>query len=217
MTLTAERQRRPRVENATRRRQQLLDATAESIVKHGLGATTLATVAHEAGLSQGLAIFYFKTKQALIEEVLRANYAQYRTVWQAALANAGSDPIERILSMVRADFDPSICNRTKLAVWHAFWGEANERAMFAAVSTEFDRERERSLRQACVEAGEFLDTSCWTPRTVALSVDMLTDGLWHRMHIAPDQINAAGALDLALRHLAMAFKGRRDEILATRV
>ena len=54
------RPRKERKENADKRRRQVLDATYRSIVSHGLAKTTLATVADEAGLSQGVAVFYFK-------------------------------------------------------------------------------------------------------------------------------------------------------------
>ena len=139
--LQERRPRRERADNAARRRAQILDATIESIVRHGLSATTLATVADAAGLSQGVTVFYFKTKQALLAEALRWHYEEYRAVWRAALDAAPDDPVQRILALVRADFDPAICNRRTLTLWHAFWGEATARPLFATISEEFDRER----------------------------------------------------------------------------
>ncbi len=52
----------------------------------------------------------------------------------------------RILALVRADFDPAICNRRTLTLWHAFWGEATARPLFAAISESDDRERAEALR-----------------------------------------------------------------------
>ena len=62
----AERPRKERKANADKRRQQLLEATLRSIIHNGLAKTTLATVAAEAGLSQGIAVFYFKSKAGLL-------------------------------------------------------------------------------------------------------------------------------------------------------
>ena len=47
-----------------------------------------ATVADAAGLSQGVTVFYFKTKQALLAEALRWHYEECPAIWQAALAAA---------------------------------------------------------------------------------------------------------------------------------
>ena len=49
-----------------RRRGQLIQATIESIARHGLSGTTMARVAQAAGLSTGIVNFYFQTKDALL-------------------------------------------------------------------------------------------------------------------------------------------------------
>ena len=64
-------ERKERKGNADMRRRQILDATLRSIILSGLAKTTLATVAAEADLSQGVAIFYFKSKNGLLSEALR--------------------------------------------------------------------------------------------------------------------------------------------------
>ena len=55
-----------------RRRQQLIDATIKCISNKGLGSTTLADVAREAGLSQGIVNLHFNSKDNLLKETLRA-------------------------------------------------------------------------------------------------------------------------------------------------
>jgi AcrR family transcriptional regulator len=212
--LNERRPRRERADNAARRRAQILEATIESIVRHGLAATTLATVADAAGLSQGVTVFYFKTKQALLAEALRTHYEDYRAVWRAALDTAPADPVGRILALIRADFDPSICNRRTLTLWHAFWGEASARPIFATISEGYDRERAASMRDACEAAAALLDPGIWTPAELALAIDSLTDGLWLRMHLAPDAMDNAAALRITARVLAAAFPSRLTDILA---
>ena len=95
-------------ENANRRRKQLMDATIESIVEHGLSATTLATVAKASGLSQGTAVFYFKSKDALLVEAFRYRLEEYKSIWSDALSAAGSDPVDRIMALVFASLAPSV-------------------------------------------------------------------------------------------------------------
>jgi TetR/AcrR family transcriptional repressor of bet genes len=212
--LQERRPRRERADNAARRRAQILDATIESIVRHGLSATTLATVADEAGLSQGVTVFYFKTKQALLAEALRWHYDEYRKVWRAALEVAPLDPVARILALVRADFDPAICNRRTLTLWHAYWGEATARPLFASISESFDRERGTAMREQCEAASDLLDREVWSAAELALALDSLTDGLWLRMHLDPDSMDNALAHRITLRSVAAAFPSRHAEILA---
>ncbi len=212
--LQERRPRRERADNAARRRAQILDATIESIVRHGLSATTLATVAAAAGLSQGVTVFYFKSKQALLAEALRWHYEEYRNVWRAALAAAPPDAVRRILALVRADFDPAICNRRKLTLWHAFWGEATARPLFATISESFDRERGAVLREACEAASDLLDPTVWTPADLAVAIDSLTDGLWLRMHLDPEGMDRSVALQVTLQVLAAAFPTRNADIMS---
>ena len=214
VALQERRPRRERADNAARRRAQILEATIESIARHGLSATTLATVAEAAGLSQGVTVFYFKTKQALLAEALRWHYEEYRTVWRAAFAAAPDDPVARIVALVRADFDPAICNRRTLTLWYAFWGEATARPLFASISEGFDRERAVVLREQCEAAADLLDATAWTPATFAIAIDALTDGLWIHMHLDSEAMDTAAAARIAIRAIAAAFPSRRREILA---
>ena len=48
------------------RRRQLIDATIRSVANRGLADTTIATVAREAGLSQGIINLHFQTKERLL-------------------------------------------------------------------------------------------------------------------------------------------------------
>ena len=77
-------------------------------MNNGLQRTTLATVADEAGLSQGVAVFYFKSKNGLLTEALRDLYMAYENHWVAALDRVGDDPISRLVALVQADFDQQV-------------------------------------------------------------------------------------------------------------
>ncbi|ESR24534.1 TetR family transcriptional regulator C-terminal domain-containing protein [Lutibaculum baratangense] len=208
-----QRPRKERAENAAKRRQQIVDATISSIDRNGLAATTLATVAQAAGLSQGVAVFYFKNKQALLAETLRRVYQDYRATWQRAISEAGDDPLDRIVALVRADFDASVCNRRTLAVWHAFWGEASARPIFAEISKSFDDERAGCMRECCMAASADM-AGGWDPVVVGDSIDSLTDGFWHRIHLAGGVgFDRETAFDMTLQFMASVFPGRREEIL----
>ena len=202
------------VENTARRRRQLIEAAIDSIVEHGFAATTLAKVSAAAGLSQGTAVFYFKTKEALLEETLRYHNETYRRVWQAALARAGDDPIDRLMALVFADLDPEICTPRNLALWISFWGEAGARPRFAEICDAFDGEREAVLRRLCEAVRETMAGPDWSVGALMKALDTMMDGLWVRMHISPDYLSTADGRLLLARLLASVFPGRADGIMA---
>ena len=107
----AARPRKERSENAAMRRGQLIKAALNSIVKNGLPGTTLATVAREAGLSQGVAVFYFQTKEGLLAAALERHYQLYEANWRTALKAAENNPAARLAALVWADFQPEVCAR----------------------------------------------------------------------------------------------------------
>ncbi|WP_281966569.1 TetR/AcrR family transcriptional regulator [Roseovarius nanhaiticus] len=190
------RPRKERKENADRRRQQLLDATWRSIAQNGLGRTTLATVAAQADLSQGVAVFYFKSKIGLLTEALRDHYARYQATWERALEEAGDDPRERLIALIRADFDPDICNPEALSIWFAFWGEQKFTPDYAAISAQFDAARNDAIREACAALmegapeDEINRTGEW--------IDTFSDGCWQRLHVLPNSYSAGDCLDETL-------------------
>ncbi len=199
-------------ENAARRRQQLVDAAIDSIVELGMSATTLATVAKSAGLSQGVAVFYFKGKENLLVATLRHHYEEYNALWKSALDEAPDDPVEKILILALADLDPRICTARNLALWNSFWGEAAARPRFAEICEAYDRERYDRLVALCVQASEHAIEG-WSPIEVADAFDCMTDGMWIRLHITPDFMALNGGRQLLARQAATIYPAYTDRIM----
>ena len=61
----------PKVGMELIRRQQLIEATLESVAEVGLHATTINSISKRAGLSSGIISHYFGGKQGLIEATVR--------------------------------------------------------------------------------------------------------------------------------------------------
>ncbi|WP_421055856.1 TetR family transcriptional regulator C-terminal domain-containing protein [Leisingera sp. D0M16] len=194
--------RKERKENADMRRRQILDATLKSIVANGLAKTTLATVANEAGLSQGVAVFYFKSKTGILTEALRDQYQTYEAHWQAALEKAPEDPAARLRTIIEADFSPKICNPSALAIWFAFFGEQNFVPQYAEITGEFEEKRSKMLNEIC------LQLSPDDPGRASLAggwIDTLTDGFWQKLHLFPHVYTREGALEQTLQFLQTLF------------
>ena len=207
---------RPRgenVENANRRRKQLIDAAIESIVENGLSATTLATVAKASGLSPGTAVFYFKSKDTLLYEAFRSRLDEYRKTWTDSLSSAGPDPVERIATLMFASMDSKLLTQHDMAFWNSFWPEASRNANLNAVFEQFDAERQAVLRSLCDDAEEFMAGTIWTPKTVAQTLETFIEGVWIRLYYSSEHMSAREARIAAGTLLSTMFPSRADEIM----
>jgi AcrR family transcriptional regulator len=213
-SFTTARPRKERAENAANRRRQIIEATIRSVVKNGLANTTLATVSAEAGLSQGVAVFYFKNKQTLLGEVLHHQYEEYQQHWLQARAVAGPDPLAQLITMVRTDFDPSICNADSLVIWHAYWGEASARPIYAEISEKYDAERTGAIRETCEALLAASGRPVAEAGDLATGIDALTDGLWLRIYLSTESLEAERALRITAKFLAAAFPEYADRLIS---
>ncbi len=204
---TARTKSKPKGRTASKafRRQQLIDATIESIARRGFAGTTLADVADGAGLSRGIVNFHFRSKDALLEETLRYLAEEYRTTWRAALDKASPDPIDRLCAMVDVDLDPSVCNRKKIAVWYAFWGEAKSRPKYLALCGAYDREHAQALLELCQEIVRHGGYSDCDPALIAVGLAAMTDGLWQNLLLSPGDFDRKTARRACFAYLAAAF------------
>jgi phenylpropionate dioxygenase-like ring-hydroxylating dioxygenase large terminal subunit/AcrR family transcriptional regulator len=116
-----------------RRRRELIEATIESIARHGLSRTTIAKVAEIAGLSAGIVSFYFQTKSALLLATLEHVDGEFGRRQLQAFERVGDDPVRRLEAMIEVDFDPDVSSPSRIAVWNAFWGEARAREDYKRV------------------------------------------------------------------------------------
>lgn len=141
--------RPPRTMSREARRAQLIESTIETLAARGYARLTLTDVARTAGLSHGLVLFHFETKEKLLAETLAFLAEEYRTNWQAALAAAGDGPAEQLNALVQADFNPAICTPSRLAAWCSFWGEAQSRPLYQASCGEKDKAYTSQLEGIC--------------------------------------------------------------------
>jgi TetR/AcrR family transcriptional regulator, transcriptional repressor of bet genes len=183
----------------------LIRATIRSVANRGLASTTIATVAKEAGLSQGIINLHFQSKERLLTETLRFLADEYRNACYAAVAEAGESPAAGLRALVELDFRPSICERGKLAVWFAFWGERRFRPTYRRICAERDRSYDDMVRTLCArlcEQGGYPDVD---PALIADGLSALTDGLWLDLLVRPESMSRELAKRISMAYLADAF------------
>jgi TetR/AcrR family transcriptional regulator, transcriptional repressor of bet genes len=195
-------------ENTTireRRRQQLIESTMASIAKRGFAETTMADVAKGAKLSHGIVNFHFRSKDQLLVETLRYLAEEYRTVWTRAVAKAGPEVADKLAALHLADFDPAVCTRKKLAVWHAFYGESKSRPTYREICGASDQQRIDAgieLVREIIAEGDYRHLS---PELTARGLDALTEGLWQGLLLSTDKFDRDGARETVRVFLACAF------------
>lgn len=188
-----------------RRQQQLLDATIKCIADKGLGSMTLADVANEAGLSQGIVNLHFKSKDNLLKETLQYLFDDYDTQFSLTLAKSPPDAAAKLLALMKMDLKPSICDRKKLAVWFAFWGEASAVPTYRKICASYEEKYDEIMLKL---AGTIIEEGGYTEIDAQIVIDVLTsmtDGLWLACLIHPKQFNRATALQSVCSYLQAIF------------
>lgn len=195
----------PRTASKEERRTQLIEATIRCIAAHGLSDTTTALVAGEAGLSQGIISLHFDGKEGLLLATLERVVDEYRAVWEKALADAPDDPADRLAALSQVDFHPSICDRDKLAVWFAFWGESKARPTYRKLCAARDRGYDRMMVRLFRELAATGGYEGVQPDLAARGLTALTEGLWLDMLVSPRNVSRREAQRVSMAYLAQVF------------
>lgn len=186
------------------RKAQLIKATIRSIAKHGLSVTTMATVSSEAGLSQGIINLHFQSKDRLLEETLRYVVDEYRQAWFKALELSGDSAVEKLTALVAVDFDKRICQRNKLAVWFAFWGESRSRPTYRQICAEWDLEYQQVLCgmfEEIIVEGEYSSHA----ESVAYGLSAMSEGLWLDLLLNASDMTPELAFEISMSYLQNTF------------
>lgn len=188
-----------RKESKETRRQQLIEATIDSLAKRGYSETTLADVADGAKLSRGIVNFHFESKEKLLIATLQAMADEYAAHWSASLEKAGPRAADKLWALVAADFDRKICTRRKLAAWCAFWGEAKSRPTYQALCGARDDGYEDVFVTLCAEMKAEAGYD-YEPRPAALALCAMMEGLWLRLMMGAG-LTREKAYEAAVEHL----------------
>ena len=194
-----------RTASREKRRRQLIDATMKCIARKGMGSTTLADVAREAGLSQGIVNLHFESKDNLLNETLSTLASEYREKFDKALQKAGPHPADQLRALMEHDLRPSICSQRKLAVWFAFWGEVKSRPTYRRMCDEWDRHYDEVVAGLC---GELIADGGYrniAATTVAYALASMINGLWLSCLVSPQSWDRHNAMAAIMSYLHSVF------------
>ena len=141
----------------------------------------------------------------MLVETLRFLSEQYRRAWEKAVSRAGDSPADQLAAMVSTDFKPPVCDRNKLAVWFAFWGESKSRPTYRKICALRDMAYRSEMVHVCeelVEKGGYKDIDA---DSVAAGLSAMSSGLWLDLLTNPRSMSRERAKQICMSYLATTF------------
>ena len=169
-------------DTASDRRARILDAAERCFVRAGFHRTTMQDVAAEAGMSPGNLYRYFRSKDMIVAGLAERDRTQMAAEF-TALSQA-PDFVSAFAELGRRHFAQEPRERAILCL--EIWAEATRNPDFAAMTAEFERDVVGRISGLIAEAqsrGALKTRS--DPRSIALVISALADGLFVRRAIAP--------------------------------
>jgi AcrR family transcriptional regulator len=188
---------------ADQRRVQMLQAALEVISERGYAETRITDVAERAGVSPALVIYYFKTKDQLLNDAIRYYDDHWYAVAQSRIARlptAAARLQEYVAMACLAEADPRPGSSWQL--WLDVWAQAARNDTVAGVRQKSD-ERWRGaiaeLVRAGQGAGEFRKIDA---DDFAVYLSALLDGLTVQVALDDPVVDRTRAFDLTMHFVA---------------
>ncbi len=89
-------------------RDRIIDASVDLFGAKGVDAVSLDEIARHVGVRKQTVLYWFESKDVLVDGVLDAVAAELFVVIDAAVRAAPDDPLQRIDAIVRAVFRPAV-------------------------------------------------------------------------------------------------------------
>lgn len=89
-------------------RELILERATDLFGRWGVEAVSLDQIASEVGVAKQTLLYWFPSKDDLVENVVAATAAELVVVVEAAIRAAADDPLDRIEAVVKAVFRPAV-------------------------------------------------------------------------------------------------------------
>ena len=127
------------------RRDELLDLAAAMFAERGLKATTVRDIADSAGILSGSLYHHFKSKEQMVEEVLRDFLDWLFTRYDEIVAGT-TDPLERVRGLFMVSFEAIEHRHAQVVIYQDEAKRLNPLPQF-----DFLDERNREQRRMWVD------------------------------------------------------------------
>lgn len=161
------------------RHQEILDAAARVITERGLAETRISDIADEAGVSPGLILYYFDSKDRLLAEALTYANDQFylRTSREIRRIESAKLQLRRLIDLSVPGYLPEYGRLDEWALWIEVWVRAlrdPETAKDREVLDQRWRTQISDIIRVGQASGEFVAGDA---EALALPIAALIDGL----------------------------------------
>jgi TetR/AcrR family transcriptional regulator, transcriptional repressor of bet genes len=190
--------RKPRFERQLpqERRQALIEATLQSLKRHGHEGLSVRRISAEAGVSIGLINHHFPKKDMLIAQAYRHFNSELVGGMRAAALQAPASARARLHAFFKATFSPPNLDRDVLMVWVVFWGLYRHSPEIQKVHGETYREHLDLVRAMLADWAAETGKLRFSLRLAATGLTAMIDGLWLEWCLDPANFRPAEAITL---------------------
>jgi AcrR family transcriptional regulator len=162
------------------RRQEILEAASRVITDRGLGDTRISDIAEHCGVSPGLILYYFESKDRLLVEALTYANDKYYLAQARDLRRLSTAPerLERLVVLAVPGLLPDSERLEEWALWTEIWVRGLRDPALAKEAEVLDRRWRQSIAdiiRSGRETGEFPEGE--DVDDLGLQLGALIDGL----------------------------------------
>ncbi len=190
-----------------RHRQQLIEATIETVSEFGIAGASITRIITRAKLSRGMIHLHFDNKEHLLIEAARHMSEVYYAQLETFLQPAGTNARDRLRALISADLSDKILNPKTVNAWFAFRGEARSHNSFAEHSDTRDEALRKMFIQAYCDLAKGREEADTLARDAAHGTIALLEGMWADYLLHPDAFNRNTAKRIVFRFVSALFPG----------
>lgn len=195
----------PKVGMQPVRRRQLIDATIETIHRHGFADTTIARISKAAGMSSGIISHYFGGKNALLEATMRFLMQELRSDYLARLPKAKT-PMDRLEAIIDTNFNGEQFTPQVTVAWLSFWAQVPFSEELSRINNIYFQRLASNLRHELRQL-----TTDQRAEEISAAIAAMIDGIWVRtgLSLGRSDVSAARKMVLGTLRLYLASSPER--------
>ncbi|WP_417685739.1 transcriptional regulator BetI [Roseibium sp.] len=195
----------PKIGMEAERRRSLIEATVDAIHERGYSDVTVAQIAKRAGVSSGLALHYFGSKDQLLAATMRHLLKDLGDGIRERLREA-RNPRERISAIIAGNFAPGQFREAVIAAWLAFYAQSrttqSNRRLLQIYSARLASNLTYNLRR-------FMPRE--DARRVAEGTASMIDGVWIRQALRDGPADARTAIAMVETYVETQIRYHQDK------
>ncbi len=141
----------------------------------------------------------------MLLETLEFLAEEYEAAWKRAVAACGADPVAALNAIIETDLGRAVCNRRKVAVWVAFWGEARSQPQFRKFCSQLADDYLAQTREIILRIIDRGGYQVHDADAIAHGLNAMINGLWLDLMIDPKHFDREAAKRACRNYMASVF------------